>query len=87
LRPHIVWFGEMPIGLEQIDDAARSADLFIAIGTSALVYPAAGIVQATKPSCRCVEINLDDTPQSLSFDQKIRGQASVEVPKFFASLR
>ncbi len=87
LRPHVVWFGEMPIGLEQIDDAARSADLFIAIGTSALVYPAAGIVQATKPSCRCVEINLDDTPQSLSFDQKIRGKASVEVPKFFASLR
>ncbi|MGB7342845.1 MAG: NAD-dependent deacylase [Pirellulaceae bacterium] len=86
LRPHVVWFGEMPIGLEQIDEAARSADVFIAIGTSALVYPAAGIVQATKPSCRRVEVNLDDTPQSSVFDTTIRGKASVEVPKFLASL-
>jgi NAD-dependent deacetylase len=87
LRPHVVWFGEMPIGLERIDAAARSADLFIAIGTSALVYPAAGIVQATNPSCRRVEINLDDTPQSSAFDQTIHGKASVEVPKFLASIR
>ena len=86
LRPHVVWFGEMPIGLEQIDTAARSADLFIAIGTSALVYPAAGIVEATKPSCRRVEINLDDTPQSSVFNTTIRGKASEEVPKFLASL-
>ena len=86
LRPHVVWFGEMPIGLERIDAAARQADLFVAIGTSALVYPAAGIVQATKSSCRRVEINLDDTPQSNVFDATIRGKASEEVPKFFASL-
>ncbi|QDT11277.1 NAD-dependent protein deacylase [Planctomycetes bacterium K23_9] len=86
LRPHVVWFGEMPIGLDEIDAAARQADLFIAIGTSALVYPAAGIVQATAPLCRRVEINLDDTPQSPAFDQKIRGKASVEVPKFLQSL-
>ena len=86
LRPHVVWFGEMPIGLERVDAAAREADLFVAIGTSALVYPAAGIVQATKSSCRRIEINLDDTPQSSVFDQTIRGKASEEVPKFFASL-
>ncbi|NND95885.1 MAG: NAD-dependent deacylase [Pirellulaceae bacterium] len=86
LRPHVVWFGELPIGLEQIDAAARQADLFVAIGTSALVYPAAGIVQATRPDCRRVEINLDATPQSDAFDDAIRGKASEEVPKFFAAL-
>ena len=86
LRPHVVWFGEMPFGLEQIEQAARRADLFVAIGTSAVVYPAAGIVQATKTSCRRIEINLEDTPQSIAFDQTIRGKASEEVPKFFESL-
>jgi NAD-dependent deacetylase len=82
LRPHVVWFGELPLGLERIEAAARSADLFIAIGTSAVVYPAAGIVQSTRPGCRRVEINLDDTPQSPLFDLTIRGKASEEVPRF-----
>ncbi len=86
LRPHVVWFGEMPIGLEQIEAAAQAADLFVAIGTSAVVYPAAGIVQSTGRNCRKVEINLDDTPQSIAFDESIRGKASIEVPKFFATL-
>jgi len=86
LRPHVVWFGEMPIGMEQIELAASEADLFIAIGTSAVVYPAAGIVQWTSPRCRTVEINLDETPASGSFDESIRGNASIEVPKFLRSL-
>ena len=86
LRPHIVWFGEMPFGLEAIDQFAQRCDVFIAIGTSAVVYPAAGIVQATSRDCRRIEINLDDTPQSVSFDTTIRGKASVEVPKFLASI-
>ena len=86
LRPHVVWFGEMPYGMEQIDRAARAADVFIAIGTSAIVYPAAGIVTATRRDCRKVEINLDDTPATSTFDQSIRGKASVEVPKFLESL-
>lgn len=86
LRPHVVWFGEVPIGMETIESAARAADLFIAIGTSAVVYPAAGIVQATRRHCRTVEINLDDTPQSDSFDESIRGKASVAVPKFLDTL-
>lgn len=86
LRPHVVWFGEMPIGLERIEQAAYDADLFIAIGTSAVVYPAAGIVQSVRPRCRTVEINLDQTPASETFDESIRGKASVEVPKFLQSL-
>jgi NAD-dependent deacetylase len=86
LRPHVVWFGELPIGMEQIEAAASEAELFVAIGTSAVVYPAAGIVQRTPPGCRRVEINLDATPASGSFDESIRGLASVEVPKFLQSL-
>ncbi len=86
LRPHVVWFGEMPFGLDLISTAAQSADLFVAIGTSAVVYPAAGIVDLTRADCRTVEINLDDTPQSTAFDESIRGKASVEVPKFLRQL-
>lgn len=86
LRPHVVWFGEMPFGLEEIVAFAQDCDLFLAIGTSGLVYPAAGIVQNTPPTCRRVEINLDDTPQSPHFDQSIRGMASVEVPRFLDSI-
>ena len=86
LRPHVVWFGEIPIGLERIDQAASQADLFIAIGTSAVVYPAAGIVQSTRRDCRTVEINLDATPASSTFGESIRGKASIEVPKFLQSL-
>ncbi len=86
LRPHVVWFGEMPFGLDRIADAASKADLFIAIGTSSVVYPAAGIVQATKRSCRRIEINLQATANSIAFEESIRGLASVEVPKFLNSL-
>ncbi|GAB5515318.1 SIR2 family NAD-dependent protein deacylase [Rhodopirellula baltica] len=81
LRPNVVWFGEMPIGLTQIEKAATKADLFIAIGTSGVVYPAAGIVAQTPPHCRRIEVNLDDTPASSAFDETIRGAASVEIPK------
>ncbi len=86
LRPHVVWFGELPLGLAEIEAAAAKADLFVAIGTSALVYPAAGIVQWTSPHCQRVEINLESTPASSDFDQAIRGKASVEVPKFFTEI-
>lgn len=87
LRPHVVWFGEMPLGLETIGAFAERADVFIAIGTSAVVYPAAGIVQSTRPDCRRIEINLDATPQSDHFHQTIRGKASIEVPNVLQSLR
>lgn len=86
LRPHIVWFGEMPMGMERIEAAARAADVFVAIGTSAQVYPAASIVSWTRPSCRTVEINLVETPKSMDFNESIRGKASETVPAFFESL-
>lgn len=82
LRPHIVWFGEMPMEMETIEAAASDADVFLAIGTSAVVYPAAAIVQWTPPKCYCVEINVEDTPQSDRFNETIREKASVAVPAF-----
>ena len=55
LRPHVVWFGEMPFHLDEIDHAMRNADLFVAIGTSGAVYPAAGFVAEARaygaPTC------------------------------------
>ena len=86
LRPHVVWFGEMPIGLEQISAAAAEADVFIAIGTSAVVYPAAGIINLVKDSCRRIEINLEATPTSNLFDESLRGPASELVPQTLAQL-
>lgn len=87
LRPHVVWFGEMPIGLPQIELAAQDADLFLAIGTSGVVYPAAGIVESTSPDCHRVEINLEETPASPGFDETIRGSAADVVPRFLETLR
>ncbi|MAI70724.1 MAG: NAD-dependent protein deacylase [Rhodopirellula sp.] len=87
LRPNVVWFGETPYGMEEIQRAAQNADLFLAVGTSAVVYPAAGIVEQTPSYCRRVEINLDATPQSKVFTETIRGPASIEVPEFLQRLQ
>lgn len=87
LRPHIVWFGEMPMGMEQIEAAAIKADVFIAIGTSGRVYPAAGIVELTPANCRRIEINLDETPASPRFNESHRGAATELVPQILQSLR
>jgi NAD-dependent deacetylase len=85
LRPHVVWFGETPLAMERIASAAARAELFLAIGTSAVVYPAAGIVEWTRPSCHRVEINLENTPQSPRFAEVLRGRAAELVPKFLQS--
>ena len=86
LRPHVVWFGEMPLGLEDIRAAAEQADLFIAIGTSALVYPAASIVDWTPTNCHRVEINIANTPASQRFHQALRGTACEVVPQFLQTV-
>lgn len=86
LRPHVVWFGEIPIGMDEINSAARAADVFIAIGTSALVYPAAGIVRMTNSRCQRIEINTEQTPASEFFQRSLRGSASQLVPEVLKSL-
>ena len=83
VRPDIVWFGEMPYEMERIDEALTSCDLFVSIGTSGAVYPAAGFVQTARYSgARTVEINLEPSQGSLFFDERRYGPAGVEVPKW-----
>ena len=83
LRPHIVWFGEMPLRMERIEAAIAEADLFVSIGTSGAVYPAAGFVQlATIAGARTVEINLEPTQGARLFDEGLYGPATGTVPAF-----
>lgn len=83
LRPDIVWFGEMPYGMEQIEAALARCDLFVSIGTSGAVYPAAGFVQTARwHGARTVELNLDPSMGSIFFDESRMGPASVLVPAF-----
>ncbi|UJF25175.1 NAD-dependent protein deacylase [Suttonella sp. R2A3] len=87
MRPDIVWFGEMPYFMGEIEHALAQAEQFVAIGTSGLVYPAAGFVaQAKDYGARCVEINLEPTAVSSIFDQGYYGAASEEVPRWVETL-
>lgn len=86
LRPHIVWFNEVPFFMDQIGRAVSRADLFVSIGTSGVVYPAAGLVMLAGRHCRKVEINLDETAVGTSFDERYVGPATEAVPRFFESL-
>ncbi|OTA19681.1 NAD-dependent deacylase [Xenorhabdus beddingii] len=87
LRPHVVWFGEMPLGMEQIYSALADADIFIAIGTSGHVYPAAGFVHEAKLSgAQTVELNLEPSQVESLFDEKHYGHASEIVTQYVRSL-
>jgi NAD-dependent deacetylase len=81
LRPDIVWFGEMPYEMERIDRALMDADLFVSIGTSGAVYPAAGFVQTARYSgARTLELNLEPSLGSTLFDEARTGPAGTLVP-------
>lgn len=83
VRPDIVWFGEMPFEMDKIYQTLQCADLFISIGTSGNVYPAAGFVQEARLSgARAVEVNLEPSEGQSHFNEGHYGLASVEVPKF-----
>ena len=87
LRPDIVWFGEMPYGMDAIYRALAKADLFVSIGTSGAVYPAAGFVQeAARVGARCLELNLDRSLGSAMFDETRLGRASELVPAWVDEL-
>ncbi|WP_309602498.1 NAD-dependent deacylase [Sphingomonas sp.] len=83
VRPDIVWFGEMPYEMDAIEAALRGCDLFVSIGTSGAVYPAAGFVQTAKyVGAATLEINLEPSQGSIFFDERRFGRASEEVPKW-----
>jgi NAD-dependent deacetylase len=87
LRPDIVFFGEMPYGMDTIEDAMRRADLFVSIGTSGAVYPAAGFVHsARRLGADTLELNLDPSEGSSQFAESRLGPASVLVPEWVESL-
>lgn len=82
LRPHIVWFGEMPFHMDRDIPRALRCDLFISIGTSGVVYPAAGFVQAARAAgARTMEINLEPSANAREFDWQVIGRAGAELPR------
>jgi NAD-dependent deacetylase len=87
VRPDIVWFGEMPYEMERIDEALHACDLFVSIGTSGAVYPAAGFVQTAKYcGARTLEINLEPSLGSMMFDESRIGHAGELVPAWVAEV-
>jgi NAD-dependent deacetylase len=83
VRPDIVWFGEMPYEMERIDGALMNADLFVSIGTSGAVYPAAGFVQTARYcGARTIELNLEPSQGSIFFDERRYGPAATLVPEW-----
>jgi len=81
LRPDVVWFGEMPYRMDEIDAALRDCDLFVSIGTSGAVYPAAGYVQTARyVGAHCLELNLEPSQGSVMFHESQMGRAGDLVP-------
>lgn len=81
LRPHVVWFGEMPLDMFRIEQALMRCDLFVSIGTSGNVYPAAGFYQlASRAGAHTLELNLE--PTASQFDEHRYGAATQLVPEF-----
>jgi len=86
-RPDIVWFGEYPYHMDDIWQALRAADLFVAIGTSGTVYPAAAFAQdAARAGAHCVEINAEASAVASDFDDLLLGPASRTVPQWVDAL-
>jgi NAD-dependent deacetylase len=84
LRPHIVWFGEVPLHMDRIERELSKCDLFVSIGTSGQVYPAAGFLQFTKSlGAKTVILNKEGIPQNQLVDLEILGNARDIVPEFF----
>jgi NAD-dependent deacetylase len=87
MRPDVVWFGEMPYHMERIADALGTCDLFISIGTSGTVYPAAGfVVEARRAGAYTVELNLEPSEGVSMFHEAIRGSATEIVPAYVERL-
>lgn len=83
LRPDVVWFGEMPYQMERIYRAIREADLFVSIGTSGAVYPAAGFVRDARDlGAQTLELNLERSEGSHWFHESRQGRAGELVPRW-----
>ncbi|MCW2238204.1 Sir2 family NAD+-dependent deacetylase [Azospirillum canadense] len=87
MRPDVVWFGEMPYQMDRIYQALGACDLFVSIGTSGNVYPAAGFVaEARGAGAHTVELNLEPSLGASHFAEAVNGPATEVVPAFVAEL-
>ncbi|MFL6414097.1 MAG: NAD-dependent deacylase [Bryobacteraceae bacterium] len=87
MRPDVVWFGEMPMHMDQIEIALADADLFLSIGTSGNVYPAAGFVELARDAgAHTVELNLERSTGATSFHEAIYGPATEVVDRYVRTL-
>jgi NAD-dependent deacetylase len=87
LRPHVVWFGEMPLEMDRISAALAACDLFVSIGTSGTVYPAAGFVQEARfAGAHTVELNLEPSDGHSLFADRRYGPATQIVPAYVEEL-
>jgi len=88
MRPHAVWFGEMPLAEERIKQALENCALFISIGTSGSVYPAAGFVQEVRAAGddHTVELNLEPSLGGSQFAECHYGRARRIVPEFITKI-
>jgi len=83
MRPDVVWFGEMPYQMQRIYEALAGCDLFMSIGTSGNVYPAAGFVAgAREAGAYTVELNLEPSEGVTLFNEAIHGPATQVVPTY-----
>lgn len=86
-RPNIVWFGEMPIGMDEIFNKLITCDLFISIGTSGNVYPAAGFVKEARTyGAHTVELNLEPSMGATLFAETHQGPATQVVPDYIQNI-
>jgi NAD-dependent deacetylase len=87
VRPDVVWFGEIPYGMDEIHERLHTCNLFVSIGTSGVVYPAAGFLHfAAATGAGTLELNLEPSAASGDFDDARHGPASVLVPAWVESL-
>ena len=86
MRPHIVWFGEMPMQMDRIGAALEACDIFVSIGTSGQVYPAAGFVAEVAGRAHTVELNLEPSAGTALFAEAQHGPATEVVPRFVREL-
>lgn len=87
MRPHVVWFGEVPLGMDEIIAALERCEVFAAIGTSGTVYPAAGFVQVARASgAHTVELNLERSEVNTDFVETRLGPSSQAVPVWVESI-
>jgi NAD-dependent deacetylase len=87
LRPQVVWFGEMPLHMDEIERALQRCETFVSIGTSGNVYPAAGFVEIARAAgARTVELNLEPSAGHSLFTDRRYGKATQLVPAFVESV-